>query len=129
MIKVLFICVENSNRSQMAEAFAKIHGRQIVEAYSAGSKPSGIVNPKAIKAMGELGYDLTSHKSLSASEFSDTEMDYVVGMGCSDECPFVPAKNRLEWTISDPRNLEGAAFNQVRDELEREVKGLLSIIQ
>lgn len=112
----------------MAEAFAKIHGGDMVEAHSAGSKPSGIVNSKAIKAMDELGYDLTSHKSISASEFSDTKMDYVVGMGCGDECPFVPAKNRIEWTISDPRNIEGEAFNQIRDEVEKEVIGLLKVL-
>lgn len=113
----------------MAEAFAKIHGNDIVEAHSAGSKPSGVVNPKAIKAMDELDYDLTSHRSLSAEDFSDTHFDYVVGMGCGDECPFVPANHRLEWEISDPRNFEGEAFNQIRDEVEGEVKKLLEVLR
>ena len=59
--RILFVCVENSNRSQMAQAFAKMHGKDQIEAFSAGSKPSGRVNPKAIEAMRELGYDLTQH--------------------------------------------------------------------
>jgi len=110
----------------MAEAFANIHGSDLVEAHSAGSKPSGVVNPKAIKAMAELGYDLTSHQSLSAAEYSKIQFDYVIGMGCGDECPFVPTKNRLNWEISDPRNLDGEAFNQIRDEVERKVRDLLN---
>lgn len=109
----------------MAEAFAKIHGSDVVEAHSAGSKPSGVVNPKAIKAMAELDYDLSFHQSLSAMEYTNTEFDYVIGMGCGDDCPFVPAKNRLEWEISDPRYLDGEAFNLVRDEVEGRVKMLL----
>ena len=129
MLKILFICIENSNRSQMAEAFAKIHGGDFVEAFSAGSSPSGVVNPKAINAMAELGYDLTTHKSMSASEFSDIEFDYVIGMGCGDECPFITSKNHLEWEIRDPRDLEPEAFNQIRNEVEREVKGLMEILK
>ena len=89
---ILFVCVENSFRSQIAEAFARIHGKGIVEAYSAGSRPSGRVHPKAIETMQELGYDLTRHASKSLSEIPDIEYDVAVTMGCGDECPMVRAK-------------------------------------
>ncbi len=89
---VLFVCVENSNRSQMAEAFARIHGAGKVEAFSAGSRPSGRVNPKAVEAMKEVGYDLTTHRSKGLDDFNGKEVDFAVTMGCGDECPLVRAK-------------------------------------
>src|SRR5437867_892349 len=92
--RLLFVCVENSNRSQMAEAFAGIHGDENVEAYSAGSRPSGTVNPKAIETMKEIGYDLSQHRSKSLSQLPDVEFDFVATMGCGDECPFVRARQR-----------------------------------
>ena len=124
--KLLFVCVENSNRSQMSQAFAKIHGGQNVEAYSAGSKPSGIVNPKAIAAMQELGYDLTTHDSKSLDEVKDlAPFDAVVTMGCGDACPWMPAKQFIDWQIPDPKHLEPVEFNKIRDLIEQEVKKLL----
>jgi arsenate reductase len=128
MKKVLFVCVENSNRSQMAEAFAKIHGKGIVEAYSSGSRPSGKVNPKAIEAMKELGYDLTTHVSKSLNEIPDVEYDFVATMGCGDECPFVRAKLREDWQIPDPKHLEPDEFRKVRDLIEQKVKEMLEKI-
>ncbi len=125
MKKVLFVCVENSNRSQMAEAFAKIHGKGKVEAYSSGSRPSGKVNPKAIEAMKELGYDLTTHSSKSLDEIPDVEYDFVATMGCGDECPFVRAKIREDWQIPDPKHLEPEEFRKVRDLIEQKVKEML----
>ena len=86
--KLLFVCIENSNRSQMSQAFAKMLGGDDVEAYSAGSKPSGMVNPKAIAAMKELGYDLSNHDSKSLDEVKMfAPFDAVVTMGCGDACP------------------------------------------
>jgi protein-tyrosine-phosphatase len=124
--KVLFVCIENSNRSQMSQAFAKILGGEVVEAYSAGSKPSGIVNPKAIAAMKELGYDLSAHDSKSLEEVKAyAPFDAVVTMGCGDACPWMPAKKFIDWEIPDPKHLEPAAFNQVRDYIKEKVKGLL----
>jgi len=128
MKKVLFVCIENSNRSQMAEAFAKIHGKGIVEAYSSGSRPSGKVNPKAIEAMKELGYDLTTHVSKSLHEIPDVEYDFVATMGCGDECPFVRAKLREDWQIPDPKHLEPDEFRKVRDLIEQKVKEMLEKI-
>ncbi len=129
MKKILFVCVENSNRSQMAEAFAKMHGKGKVEAYSSGSRPSGIVNPKAIAAMKELGYDLSAHGSKSLDEIPQIKYDYAITMGCGDECPFVMAEHRLDWQLQDPRNLEPSEFNKVRDEIERRVKGLIEKLE
>jgi len=123
---VLFVCVENSNRSQMAEAFARIHGGEYVEAYSAGSRPSGRINPKTIEAMRELGYDLSKHGSKSLTEIPDIEYDFVATMGCGDACPFVRAKAREDWQIPDPKNMEPAEFRAVRDLIESKVKAALA---
>ena len=123
--KVIFVCVENSNRSQMAEAFARIHGAGKVEAYSAGSRPSGRVNPKAVEAMREVGYDLTTHSSKGLDEFNGQEFDAAVTMGCGDECPLVVARRRLEWQIPDPKEMPPERFREVRGLIEAKVKELL----
>jgi protein-tyrosine-phosphatase len=127
--KVLFVCIENSNRSQMAQAFATIHGGDAVEAYSAGSKPSGIINPKAIAAMKDLGYDLSQHSSKSIDEVKEhAPFDAVVTMGCGDACPWLPAKKFIDWQIPDPKHMERDAFNEVRNGIEQKVKDLLKTI-
>ncbi len=125
--KLLFVCIENSNRSQMSQAFAKILGGNDVEAYSAGSKPSGIVNPKAIAAMKELGYDLSNHDSKSLDEVKAfAPFDAVVTMGCGDACPWMPAKQFIDCQIPDPKNMEPKEFNEVRDFIKEKVKNLLA---
>ena len=127
--KLLFVCIENSNRSQMSQAFAIMHGGDMVEAYSAGSKPSGIVNPKAIAAMKELGYDLSTHDSKSLQEVEQyAPFDAVVTMGCGDACPWMPAKQFIDWQIPDPKHMEPAAFNEVRDYISAKVKTLLETL-
>lgn len=128
MKKLLFVCIENSNRSQMAQAFAKIHGSGKVEAYSAGSNPSGNINPKAIEAMQEIGYDLSSHDSKSLDEIPQMQYDVLVGMGCGDSCPYVLSKQRIDWNIPDPRNMDKDEFRNVRDLIEQQVKDLLASI-
>lgn len=122
MKKVLFVCVEKSNRSQMAEAFARLHGAGRVEAASAGSKPSGRVNPKAIDAMKELGYDLTAHASKGLEQFNGQQVDVAVTMGCGDECPLVKANQRVDWQIPDPRDMTPGQFRGVCDLIEQKVK-------
>ena len=113
----------------MSEAFAKILGGENVEAYSAGSKPSGIVNSKAIAAMKELGYDLSVHKSKSLQDVEQfAPFDAVVTMGCGDACPWMPAKKFVDWEIPDPKNMEPGDFNKVRDQIRDKVKELLSSI-
>ena len=124
--KLLFVCIENSNRSQMSQAFAIMHGGSQVAAYSAGSKPSGIVNPKAIAAMKELNYDLSKHESKTLQEVEQyAPFDAVVTMGCGDACPWMPAKKFIDWQIPDPKHMEPAEFNKVRDFSEEKVKSLL----
>ena len=125
--KILFVCVENSNRSQMSQAFATLHGGDNIAAYSAGSKPSGIVNPKAIAAMKELGYDLSKHDSKSLEEVKQyAPFDAVVTMGCGDACPWMPAKQFIDWQITDPKHMEPIEFNKVRDEISEKVKALVA---
>ena len=123
MKKVVFVCVENSNRSQMAEAFAKMEGG--VEAFSAGSRPSGKVNPKAIEAMKELRYDLSVHQSKSLDDLPDVSFDAAVTMGCGDECPNVRAARRMDWQIPDPKNMPPEEFRKVRDTIREKVHQLL----
>ena len=126
--KLLFVCIENSNRSQMSQAFARILGGDSVEAYSAGSKPSGIVNPKAIAAMKEIGYDLSTHDSKSLDDIPDIVYDAVVTMGCGDACPFVKAKKREDWQIPDPKHMPPEEFRQVRDLIKSKIADLLKSV-
>jgi len=124
--RLLFVCVENSNRSQMAEAFARIHGGKQIEAYSAGSRPSGRINPKAIEAMREVGYDLSLHESKSLTEIPNIEFDFVATMGCGDECPFVRARQRADWNIPDPKEMSPEDFRAVRELIEAKVKAIIT---
>jgi arsenate reductase len=126
-LKLLFVCIENSNRSQMSQAFATMIGGGDVEAYSAGSNPSGLVNPKAIAAMKELGYDLSKHDSKSLEEVKNfAPFDAVITMGCGDACPWMPAKKFIDWQISDPKHMEPKEFNTVRDLIKEKVKVLIN---
>ncbi len=110
----------------MSQAFAKIHGGKNIEAYSAGSKPSGLVNPKAIAAMKELGYALNKHESKSLDEVKQyAPFDVVVTMGCGDACPWMSSKKFIDWQIPDPKNMDSEAFNEVRDLISLKVKRLI----
>ena len=122
--RLLFVCVENANRSQMAEAFAHIHGGDAVEAFSAGSKPSGVVNPKAVRFMAELGYDLTTHDSKSLDEI-DGDFDAVITMGCGDNCPWIPAARREDWALPDPKHMDDDDYRVVRDTISARVAALV----
>ena len=125
MKRVLFVCVENSNRSQMAEAFARVHGGAHVVAVSAGSRPSGQINPRAIAFMAERGIDLAMQHSKSLSDVEGEAFDAVVTMGCGDACPWIPAARRLDWALPDPKLLPDDGFRGVRDEIEQRVLALL----
>jgi protein-tyrosine-phosphatase len=127
-MRVLFVCVENSNRSQMAEALARIHGGPGIEAHSAGSRPSGRVNPKAVAAMQELGYDLSRHASESLDAIAGLRFAAAVTMGCGDACPNVAAAHREDWDIPDPREMPPEEFRKVRDLIEAKVKALLQTL-
>jgi len=124
MKKVLFVCVENSCRSQMAEGFAWLFGKGIFEPYSAGSKPSGKVNPMAVEVMKEADIDISSQKSKSFNNLSVKEFDMVITLGCGDVCPFIPAKKHIEWKIDDPKGKDMEYFRIVRDNIQSHVKKL-----
>ena len=123
---VLFVYIENSNRSQMAEAFAKMLGGDSVESFSAGSKPSGVVNPKAIEYMKEVGYDLSTHPSKSLDEIPKIEYDAVITMGCGDACPYVVGRIREDWGLPDPKLMAPQDFRRVRDLIGEKVRDLLA---
>lgn len=127
MKRVLFVCVENSNRSQMAEAFARMHGGGAVEALSAGSRPSGRINPKAVRFMAERGYDLAAHGSKSLDNVAG-DFDAVVTMGCGDACPLILARQRIDWALPDPRDMDDEAYRAVRDDIEARVRALLAAL-
>ena len=113
----------------MSQAFANILGGDSVEAFSSGSKPSGKINPKAIAAMKELDYDLTTHHSKSLDEVKKyAPFDAVVTMGCGDACPWMPAKQFIDWQIPDPRDMNEEDFRKVRDLIKDKVKELLASI-
>jgi len=125
MKNILFVCIENSCRSQMAEGWAHHLGRGRVNAFSAGSRPSGKVNEGAITVMKERGIELSDQASKGFDALPDLTWDYVITMGGGDECPFVPARTRIDWDIPDPKGKPIEFFRHVRDEIERRVKQLL----
>ena len=127
MKRVLFVCVENANRSQMAEAYAHMIGGDAVEALSAGSRPSGRINPKAIRFMDEVGYDLRRHASKSLDDIKGP-FDAVVTMGCGDSCPWVDAKRREDWALPDPKDMDDEAYRAVRDDIGARVRALLATL-
>ncbi len=124
--KLLFVCIENSNRSQMAEGFARTLGRGRALAFSAGSRPSGKINPRAIQFMKEKDIDLTVQHSKGLDELPPMEWDWIVTMGCGDACPSLPALHRLDWELQDPKQLTDDGFRAIRDEIEGLVGGLLA---
>lgn len=110
----------------MSQAFAKMLGGSAIKAYSAGSQPSGRINQKAIVAMKEVSYDLKTHRSKSLDQVKEfAPFDAVVTMGCGDACPWMPAKQFIDWEIPDPREMNEEDFRKVRDLLKEKVKDLV----
>jgi arsenate reductase len=124
--RLLFVCVENSNRSQMAEGFARALGAGRIEAHSAGSRPSGVINERAVRFMAEKGIALDAQRSKGLDDLPPGEWDYVITMGCGDACPHLPARHRLDWDLPDPKHLDDAGFRAVRDRIERLVADLIA---
>lgn len=124
-IKVLFVCIENSCRSQIAEGFANYMGKGVLEAYSAGSNPSGSVNVNAIKVMLEIGIDISRQKSKGFDAISRMKFNYVITLGCKDICPFVPAEKHVEWEIDDPKGKDLDSFRTVRDQIKDRVTNFI----
>ena len=127
-MKVLFACIENSCRSQIAEALAKKISPHKIDFYSAGSKPSGIINPLAIKLLKSQGVCLTDHRSKDVSEFINIKIDYLILMGCGDQCPNIVAEERIEWDIPDPKDMEEPEFLVVIENIRGKVKKLIKTI-
>ncbi len=124
--RLLFVCVENSCRSQMAEGFAVALGGGRVSAFSAGSKPSGQVDPRALRFMAEKGIELSRQRSKGLGDLPPgVTWDWLVTMGCGDACPWLPARHRLDWDLPDPKTLGDAGFRAVRDEIEERVRALI----
>ncbi|MBI4833393.1 MAG: arsenate reductase ArsC [Planctomycetes bacterium] len=138
MTKILFLCVGNSARSQMSEGFARALGNNMIEAYSAGSKPAVRVEPFAIEVMKEKNIDISAQRPKGFEAFKDKEFDYIVSMGCEKArlngksfgqvCPFMPGKKYLEWDIPDPKDKSIAEFRAVRNIIEQNVRNLIDSI-
>jgi len=127
-IKVLFVCVENARRSQMAEGFANAFGQGRLEVYSGGSSPSSQIDPLVIEVMKEKGIDLSGKRPKGLNDLPPVEMDYLVTMGCEETCPAVLAKQVIEWQIPDPKGKPIEVFRQLRDLIEEKVRTLLNEI-
>ena len=123
---IVFLCVENSCRSQIAEAFGRAFFADQYEVASAGSEPSGSVNATAIELMQELGYDMTCHRSKGVDELETKEILALITMGCGDACPKIAAKQRLEWQIPDPKNMSRRDFRAVINLIKKQVLGLVN---
>lgn len=121
---LLFVCVENSCRSQLAEAMARRSLPAGFEVHSAGSQPSGLINPRAVEVMAELGYDLAMHQSKALTEVPDIEYAAVITMGCGDSCPWVRGRVREDWGLPDPKGLPLEEFRRLRDIIATRVSDL-----
>jgi len=129
--KILFICVENAGRSQMAEAFANLHGKGKIEASSAGTMPSDNVHSLVVKAMQEKGIDISENKPklLTTENLQDADMAIVMGCGAEDFCPAPLLKKVVNWELEDPKDKPMEKVRQIRDEIERKVLKLISEIE
>jgi arsenate reductase (thioredoxin) len=122
---VLFVCVHNAGRSQMAAAFLSQLSAGAVEVRSAGSEPADRVNPAAVQAMAEVGVDIAAEKPKILTDQAVRESDVVITMGCGDTCPFYPGKRYEDWVLEDPAGKDVAAVRPIRDEIRRRVEALL----
>jgi protein-tyrosine-phosphatase len=127
--KVVFVCLENARRSQMAEGFANAFGQGKVEVYSGGSRPSSQIDPLVIEVMKEKGIDLSGKRPKGLNEIPPIEMDYLITMGCEETCPAVLTKKIIEWEIPDPKGKPIYEVRRIRDMLEVKVKMLLEEVE
>lgn len=122
---VLFVCVHNAGRSQMAAGFLAQFGAGRIEVRSAGSAPGDRVNPVAIEAMKEVGIDISGEQPKILTADAVRESDVCVTMGCGDACPYFPGKRYLDWVLDDPAGQGIEAVRPIRDEIERRVRVLI----
>jgi protein-tyrosine-phosphatase len=123
---VLFVCVHNAGRSQMAAAFLTHLADGRVEVRSAGSEPADRVNPAAVAAMAEVGIDITAEKPKILTDQAVIASDVVVTMGCGDSCPFYPGKRYEDWVLEDPAGQGVEAVRPIRDEIRGRVEALIA---
>jgi len=124
-IRIVFICVENARRSQMAQGVAEALGQGKVEVYSAGSRPSSQIDPLVIEVMEEEGIDLSAKYPKNLNDLPPIEMDYLITMGCEETCPAIAAKKIIGWEIPDPKGKSIDFFREVRDLIKDKVRTLL----
>ena len=125
---VLFVCVHNAGRSQMAAGFLRELAGDRVEVLSAGTQPKNEINPMAIEAMAELGIDIAEQQPKVLTEEAVKASDYVITMGCGDECPWFPGKIYLDWVLDDPAGLGVDAVRPIRDKIKDLVTALVAEI-
>ncbi|MDJ0455895.1 arsenate reductase ArsC [Arthrobacter sp. NQ7] len=123
---VLFVCVHNAGRSQMAAAFLASLSRGAVEVRSAGSQPAEKVNPAAVEAMAEVGIDMSAEVPKVLTTEAVKESDVVITMGCGDECPFFPGKRYEDWVLEDPAGKGVGSVRPIRDEIKARVEQLIT---
>ncbi len=123
---ILFVCVHNAGRSQMAAGFARKLGGDRVQVRSAGSEPAETVNPAAVAAMAEVGIDIRDAAPKLLATDAVREADVIVTMGCGDACPVFPAKRYEDWELEDPAGKDLVTVRAIRDEIERRVRALLA---
>jgi len=126
--RVLFVCVHNAGRSQMAAALTEMHGRGSIDVRSAGSEPADQVNPLAVEAMAELGVDITARQPKLLSDDSVRQSDVVITMGCGDACPVYPGTRYLDWDLDDPAGRSLDTVRRIRDEINRRVLDLVQAL-
>lgn len=127
-VNVLFVCIHNAGRSQMAAGFVRSLGRSDIVVWSGGSDPREIVNPTAVAAMMERGIDISSQRPQRWTDTKFTAADIVVTMGCGDTCPVVPGKRYEDWTVTDPAGKSLDEVRDIRDQIERRVMDLVASI-
>ncbi|NUP19182.1 MAG: arsenate reductase ArsC [Streptomyces sp.] len=122
---MLFVCVHNAGRSQMAAAFLTRLGAGRVEVRSAGSAPAGTVNPAVVEALAEVGIDISAEVPKVLTAEAVQASDVVITMGCGDACPYFPGKRYLDWKLEDPADQGVDAVRPIRDQIEQRIRGLL----
>ena len=124
--EVLFLCVHNSGRSQMAAALLDHHGRGSIKVRSAGSEPASNLNPAVVEAMSEIGLDISQEFPKPLTDDLVRAADLVVTMGCGDTCPLYPGKRYLDWELEDPAGQPITIVRRIRDQIEEKVKELIA---
>jgi len=126
---VLFVCVHNAGRSQMAAGFLTALSDGAVDVHSAGSMPGDQINPVAVEAMAEVGIDIASEQPKHLTDDAVMDSDVVITMGCGDACPFYPGKRYEDWELDDPAGQELETVRPIRDEIKTRVEGLLRSLE